>query len=336
MIDAYASARVNSGMVAAETLSIPGYDAVYRVPCAGTVAFVALHSLIRGRTFGGIRIRPYPDERAALDDALGLARAMTRKVVLTGIEGGGGKSVLMEPRADREQAVAALGEFIESLAGRYFSGPDLGFTAADGDALARTTRYVACGGLSQHTAESVLAAMCALGEPETVAVQGLGAVGLPLAERLRERGVRVIASDPRGTGAFASVADGAIYETPCDVFAPCAIGGVIDARTLPRLRCRTVCGGANNPLASDAMAGELVRRDIVYVPDFIANAGAAIHGASRAIGEQDRIPERMARVATLVREVTERARRERRSPHHVAIELADARAAELKTRSGDV
>src|SRR5262245_54481173 len=140
MIDAGLSARLNSGMATAATISIPGYDAVHRVPCAGAVAFVALHALIRGRAFGGIRIRPYPDERAALDDALGLARAMTRKVVLTGIEGGGGKTVLIEPPADRAQALAALGEFIESLAGRYFSGPDLGFTDADGAVLARHTR----------------------------------------------------------------------------------------------------------------------------------------------------------------------------------------------------
>src|SRR5262245_22551794 len=120
-------------MASMAPISVPGYDAVYRVPCAGAVAFVALHALIRDRTFGGIRIKRYPDERAALDDALGLARAMTRKVVLTGIEGGGGKSVLMEPRGDRVAALAALGDFIESLAGRYFSGPDLGFTAADGE-----------------------------------------------------------------------------------------------------------------------------------------------------------------------------------------------------------
>lgn len=306
------------------------YDAVYRVDCAGSVAFVALHALIRGRSFGGIRIWRYQDEQAALADALRLAQAMTRKVVLTGIEGGGAKAVLIEPRAERERAVEALGMFIDSLAGQYFSGPDLGFTEQDGAVLGRTTRYVACGGLSQHTADSVLAAMRAVSEPRTVAIQGLGAVGRPLAERLRELGVQVIASDPRGTLSFPAVPDDAIYDVPCDVFAPCALGGVIDAKTLPRLRCQIICGGANNPLASDAIAAELVRRGITYLPDFIANAGATIHGASRAIGEVDRIPERMQRVADLAREVTERARGEGRSPHAVAVELADARVRELR------
>lgn len=310
-------------MTNVRTLTVDGFDEVYRIECGGTVAFLALHALIAGRSFGGIRIRDYLSEEHAVEDALLLARAMSRKVVLTGIEGGGGKTVLMAPKGDRARAVEELGRFVESLRGRYHCGPDYGFTAADGDVMRANTRYFAAGEVSHVTARSVLLAMRAVIEPSVVAVQGLGAVGQPLASELARSGARVIAADIVPVVGFESVAPEAIYDVECDVFAPCALGSVLDEATIPRLRCRVVCGGANNPFATEADAERLRARGITYVPDFIANAGATIHGVSTIVGEADRIEARLDHVATLTREVVERAAREGRSPHAVAVEMAD-------------
>jgi leucine dehydrogenase len=311
-------------MSAVTRITVEGFDEVHRIECAGAVAFVALHAAIGGRAFGGIRVREYPGEREALGDALLLARAMSRKVVLTGIEGGGGKTVLIAPKRDRARALEELGRFVDSLGGRYRCGPDFGFTAADSEALRGATTYFATGDLSPYTARTVLLAMRAVVEPSVVAIQGLGAIGRPLATMLTQGGARVIGSDIAPVPGFERVAPEAIYDVACDVFAPCALGGVLDEQTIARLRCRVVCGGANNPLASEADAERLRARGITYVPDFIANSGATIHGASTMIGEVDHIEARLASVATLTREVVERAAREGRSPHAVAVEMADA------------
>ncbi len=313
-----------------DRLTIPGFDEVWRLDCAGAVAFVSLHAVLQGRAFGGVRIREYSSENDALADALALSRAMSRKVALAGIAGGGGKSVLVAPRGDRAKAVRALGEFVESLAGRYFCGPDYGFTEADGAVMKGATRFIAQEDLSDATARGVETAMRAACDPRVVVVQGLGAVGRPLAERLRASGVRVIASDVRPFEGFGRVTPEAVYDVPCDVFAPCAIGGVLDASTIPRLRCSVVCGAANNPLASEDDAERLRLRGITYVPDFIANVGATIQGASTAVGEAHLIGERLAAIGPLVRDVLARAVHEGRSPHPVAVSLADERIARLR------
>ena len=318
-----------------ERLAVPGYDAVYRLRCAGATAFIAVHAALGGRSFGGVRIRAYPAEDLALADALALAEAMTRKVVLAGIYGGGAKTVLTLPApAARADALSELGAVIESLGGRYQCGPDYGFTAADEVILRGATRHVACGGLAAATARSTLLALLAAREPRVAAIQGLGGVGRAHAEAHIARGVRVIASDPAWPSdlspAIERAAPEAIYDVPCDVFAPCAYGGVLHAATIPRLRAALVCGAANNPLASDADADLLHDRGVDYVPDVVANAGATIVGASTALGEIAQIEPRMAAIPVLVRDLLARARAERRSPHRIARDLADARIAELR------
>lgn len=313
-----------------QKLAVDGFDEVHRVECAGSVAFVAIHALLCGRSFGGVRIRAYATEDDALTDALALARAMSRKVVMAGIAGGGAKAVLMQPSGDRAAAVRQLGEFIESLGGRYLCGPDYGFTAADETVLRSATRHVASGNLAPATARSVIQAMRAVCEPRVVAVQGLGAVGLPLARTLRDAGVRVVATDLRPVEGFETVLPEAIYGVECDVFAPCATGGVLNSGTIPRLRCRVVCGAANNPLASDEDAELLLGRGIVYVPDFLANCGATIQGASTALGETHLIGKRMAAVADVTRALLREAEATRSSPHHVALAWADREIARLR------
>lgn len=321
-----------------QTLDVPGFDEVVRLECAGAPAFIALHAVLGGHAFGGIRVRAYPSDDDALADALALAQAMSRKVVLAGITGGGAKTVLTLPAPDRRaRALAELGAFIESLGGRYQCGPDYGFTAADGAELRRATRHVASGDLAAATARGALLALLALGEPRVVAVQGLGEVGRPLAEALVRRGARVIASEPRWPAdlspAIERVELDAIYDVECDVFAPCAHGGVLDARTIPRLRAAAVCGAANNPFAGDDDADRLHARRIDYVPDVIANAGATIVGASTILGEAPAIDARMAALPALAKELVARAREEGRSAHHLARELADQRIAALRASS---
>jgi len=309
-------------------LRVTAFDRVLRVALAeGGVAFVAIHRLIAGRAFGGIRLRRYASETEALADALALARAMSRKAAMAGIAGGGAKTVIMLPLADRGAALRRVGDLIERLAGQVWCGGDLGFTAADQAVLESATRYVACGNLAAATARSVEICMRALWPPTSVAIQGVGAVGLPLARSLGDAGVRVWVHDldPRRTGDFEAVSSQEIYGRACDVFAPCGAGGVIDHAAAHRLRCRLVCGGANNPLTGVDVADLLHGRGILYVPDFIANSGATIVGASRALGEVDAIEARMAALPGLVTHVMEQARHRDCSPHDVAVEMADAR-----------
>jgi len=313
-------------------ITVDGYDAVYRVECGGSIAFVALHALVRNRTFGGIRIRHYPDESAALSDALDLAKAMSRKVVMAGIEGGGAKSVLLAPaHSRRERAVSDLAAFIESLAGRYMCGGDLGFTTADEQILRAGTQYVACGDLAGWTARSVGDSIAAVTTPEVVVVQGLGAVGRPLAETLRDRGARVVAADIDTERCDGFEITNDAYGTPCDVFSPCGPGGLLDRGAIGRLSCRVICGGANNPLADVTEADHLHDRGILYVPDFVANSGATIRGAGAALGEDDQTEARMAAVGPLVEQIMAAAKDRDCSPHHVAVEMADARLARLRS-----
>jgi len=321
---------------------VPGWEQVFRVDVGGTIAFVALHAVLAGHAFGGIRIRDYAAEADALEDAKRLSQGMSRKVVLAGIDGGGGKSVILVPDDasgwDRAASVRALGAFVQSLGGRYHCGPDYGFTEADDSELRKTTEYVACAGLGDATARGVEAALRAVcPEPTRVAIQGLGAVGGPLAESLISAGVEVTAAEPRlADGSARSGSAGRIvppeeiYDVEADVFAPCAAGGVLDAATIPRLRCGLVCGAANSPFAAAGDADLLHARGIDYVPDVIANAGAAAVGASRALGQGEHADERIAGIGSMAREIVARARAEGRSPHHVAVELADARIAALR------
>ncbi|MDP6958514.1 MAG: Glu/Leu/Phe/Val dehydrogenase dimerization domain-containing protein, partial [Planctomycetota bacterium] len=295
-----------------ERIKIPGYDEVWRVDLEGTIAFVSLHAIIRNRTFGGIRIRPYPNEKAALRDAMALSLAMSRKVALTGIEGGGAKTVVMAPEKNRSEVIRKLGVFIDSLHGRYYAGADFGCTSEDISLVAQETKYVASEDLSPHTARTVLLCLEALDPPKVAAVQGLGSIGLPVAKALQEQGVRVIASDLSPVKEFEAVEPDQIYETECDLFSPCATGGVLDNESIGRLRCKVICGGANNPLASDQDAERLRERGILYIPDFISNSGATIYGASKTINEEDQIESRFQAIPSLVREIITHAREENR------------------------
>ncbi len=273
-------------------------------PATGLLGFIVIHDTTRGPGIGGCRMVRYPSTEAALGDGVQLARAMTRKCALAGLNAGGAKGVFIDHPGitDRPAMLRALGRFVESLAGRFYTSGDLGLGPADLAHVRETTRYVAvpdphaldlAGATADGVVEGIRATLAASGcgtqlNDRRVAVQGLGAMGGRVATSLAAAGAKVIACDldPARLAAFADLpgvtlteAD-AIYDAQVDVFSPCAVSGVLNLGTIARLRCRAVVGAANNQLA-DAEAGRaLFARGIRYAPDFAVNAGAVILGAT--------------------------------------------------------
>lgn len=266
-------------------------------PAAGLRAIIALHDTTLGPALGGVRLWPYAREADALRDVLRLARGMTYKAAAAGINLGGGKCVVLgDPhRRDREALFRALGRFIETLHGRYLAGIDVGTSMADMRLIEMETRHVTCvlHDPSPLTALGVYQAMRA-GAAERwgsdalagkhVAVQGVGHVGAALVGLLYAAGATATVCDVNPANAEAMlnqykvtvVEPGVIYDVPCDLFAPCATGGALNPTTIPRLQCEIVAGAANNQLATDADGWALHERGILYLPDFVANAGGLI------------------------------------------------------------
>jgi leucine dehydrogenase len=309
--------------------------------------YIALHDATLGPPTGGCRMRVYPRPEDGLLDALRLARGMTLKFAGAGLEYGGGKSVIALSRhLDGEERTATLlrfGHLLESLRGAYWTGEDLGTTPEDMAIIARASRYVhgiqrdAEGGEpvaatdpGPYTARGVLAGIRAtahhvFGSRElvgrTVLVQGVGDVGAPLVRLLADEGATVLVSDvdEARARAVARAINGAVvppeevYRTPCDLFAPCAVGAILNRRTIPELRCRGVAGAANNQLAEEAADGERLRaRGIVHAPDFLVSAGGALGLIYRARGHSEaeigeRIDEIEASVRTALAEAAARS-----------------------------
>jgi valine dehydrogenase (NAD+) len=283
---------------------------------SGMRLIVAVHSTVLGPALGGMRLKAYPGGLPeALEDVRGLARTMTLKASAAGLDLGGGKAVMLDDgRADQRLArMEAAARVIESLDGAYITAEDIGTTTADMDHIGRFTRF--CTGRSYElggrgdpspvTAETVLRATrrglaARLGSDELegrgVGVIGLGKVGGVLAARLVEAGARVVAWDldperceriAAGHGVRIARSAEALLGTELDVLAPCANGGLIDERLAGALRARVVAGAANNPLAGPHVAERLMRRGVLYVPDFLANCGGLIHVAGEWFGDDE-------------------------------------------------
>lgn len=318
---------------------------------SGLRGFLAIHDTTLGPALGGTRIWRYASEADALGDVLRLARGMTYKAALAELPAGGGKAVVLDhPELNRRQAFEDLGRLVESLRGRFFTGRDVGITDADLEAMARTTGYVACetseamGDISEHTALGVLHAMRACAEfagiaRPRVAIQGLGSVGMWLARLLAAEGSELLVADLDAARAReAEQRFGARVLPPeeilfaaCDVLAPCALGGVINRETIPRLRARIVCGSANNVLAAPEDGDELARRGILYAPDYLANAGGLIRGAEFTLfGARDSRPS-LEKIYGRMRRVIELAVARGVSTARIADELAEARLKRGKT-----
>jgi leucine dehydrogenase len=278
---------------------------------SGLRAIIAIHSTVLGPSLGGTRFYPYPGEDEALEDVLRLARGMTYKAAMAGLDLGGGKAVIIgDPSRVRSEAlVRAYARFVDSLGGRYITAEDVGTTQADMDLIRRETRHVtgvsrALGGSgdpSAATAYGVVYGMKAVArhlwgstslEGRHVVVSGVGKVGYGLVRHLVEERARVTVSDvvpaaiDRATRDFAveSVPPEKAHATDCDVFSPCAMGAVLNVDTIPELRCAAVVGSANNQLQDEACAGLLERAGVLYAPDFVVNAGGIVNIAEELIG----------------------------------------------------
>jgi leucine dehydrogenase len=291
-------------------------------PESGLRAVAVIDDLRLGPAAGGIRTRGYPSVAAAVHDAAALARAMTLKCALGGINAGGAKIVVLDHGGlDRPRAFVRLGGFIEELAGLIRTAGDLGTTAADLAAAASRTRYVHCdeGDLSASLARGLLRCVEACVQHRghrgqlSVAIQGAGQIGAAVARALHAAGVRVAVADvdraraerlvdALGDGARVVGAD-AVLAAEVDVVAPCAVGGVLDAATIESLRAWAVVPGANNVLSSPALARRMRERKILFVPDVVSSAGAVIEGVGRTVmGLADRTPliDRLGELSTTI------------------------------------
>jgi leucine dehydrogenase len=338
-----------------------GHEAVVHAHDAATglKAIIALHSTALGPAFGGCRMYPYADEGQALADVLRLSRGMTYKAAICELPYGGGKAVIIaDPGRDKTPALLhAMGRAIEGLGGRYITADDVGTTLADLAVMRATTRHTAAATASAQaplavTAYGVLMAIEAaaerlLGRSDLagleVAVQGLGNVGYPLCGYLHERGVRLVVTDvdparvARTREAFAAeaVAPDAIYDQSVDLFAPCALGAVLNGGTIPRLRAKIVCGGANNQLARAEDHALLAGRGIVFVPDYLANAGGVIDFHQEAVDDRpEAVLRAVERIRAITRDVLARARATGETPLAVADRIVRARIAAASRRPG--
>jgi leucine dehydrogenase len=288
-----------------EELLINDYEKVLKIedPTVGLTALIAIHGTMLGPALGGIRIYPYANLNDALTDVLRLSRGMTYKAALAETGLGGGKSVIIaDPKKHKtESLLEAFGKAVDSLSGQYICAEDVGCTTDDVRIIRRKTQFVvglehekSSGDPSQYTAFGTFVGMQASWKflsgtndlnGVKVAVQGLGAVGMKLAELLFWAGATVVVTDMdkdkielmKKKFGFSSVAPDAIYDVDCDIFAPCAMGGIINAKTISRLKCKVIAGCANNQLLEEADDHRLIEKGILYAPDFVINSGGLIN-----------------------------------------------------------
>jgi len=275
---------------------------------SGYRGIIAVHSTTLGPALGGTRFWSYKTDEEAIVDALRLARGMTYKNAVAGLNLGGGKSVIIgdNKTSDREMIFRAHGRFVESLGGRYITAEDVGTSTADMDFVHMETDYVTglagrSGDPSPVTAHGVFRAIQASAtdcwgsddlSAKTVALQGCGHVGYYLGKELHEAGAKLVVTDidaeraKRVVNEFGAHAVPAeeIYSIDADIFAPCALGAIINDRTIPELRVAIVAGAANNQLLEERHGDALERRGIRYTPDYVANAGGVINVYSELAG----------------------------------------------------
>jgi len=317
---------------------------------SGLRAVIAIDDTTLGPALGGIRWRHYPDLGAAAAEARRLARGMTLKNACADLPYGGAKSVIWAlpggpPPAGpvRTAQLEAFGRFVAHLGGAYVPGVDMGTSVDDLATIARVVPDVSCDRTdpSPMTALGVFAGVRAAVESgdgslvgTRVLVQGAGHVGMALCDLLAAAGCHLLVSDVDGVRARA-VADrvrGTVVDpdaatgTECDVFAPCATAGVVDGTSVDRMQCRIVAGAANDVLAEPDLAEALRRRGILYVPDFVLNAGGVVHiHALRAGWGADKLEESLLAIGDRVRRILSDADRTGRTPLAVAEELASDR-----------
>lgn len=320
--------------------------------------FIAIHSTRLGPAVGGTRMKAYPDVLSALNDAMRLAEGMTYKFATPGLPYGGGKAVIAVPSSLDAQLRPALlrryGALVHQLGGLFFTGPDLGTSTPDMDIIAETgapyifARSVTSGGSGDpgpFTARGVLAGIEVVCEHlfqdpslqgRRVLVQGAGDVGANLIQYLGDSGAEVLFTEIdeglirrfRDQLGLQYVPPGAVYATECDIFAPCALGGVLNMSTIPLLKCRAVAGSANNQLGTPDDAEGLHARKILSAPDYVVNAGGAMaiilmetQGWTRERAEQEVVES----IQRALRQIFASAEAEGIAPEAAARRIADHR-----------
>jgi len=323
---------------------------------------VAVHSRALGPAAGGCRLRRYNSWPDGLTDALRLSKAMTHKAAVAGLDFGGGKSVIAldndtELTADRRlAALEDLGELVASFEGRYLIGPDIGTGPDDMVVLRRFSPYAFClpesaggtGDSGAPTAIGILAAVRAGAQHTfgdsigwTVMISGFGSVGSAVAAGLRSQGARVLVSDVDPVRRQAATADG--YEwiepdkalsTPTDILIPAAIGGILNAATIPELTARLIVGPANNQLADESCADAIAARGITWIPDYVASAGGIVYTLTReaAGADHDEAVQRVERIGETVHRVLDIATKTGVTPHQAAQQIAIERLGEKSGR----
>jgi len=317
---------------------------------SGLRAIIAIHNTNLGPALGGCRMWPYADDEEALRDALRLARGMTYKSAITGLPYGGGKSVIIgDPKTLKSEALLrAMGRFVDSLGGRYQTAEDVGTTVADMDILRQETEYAhglsgSSGDPSPATAYGVFmgirAALYFKHERDdlrglTVAVQGLGNVGKRLCRYLADAGTRLVVADINEDAMQAAIRDfGAtpvspndIHKVEADVFAPCALGAILNDKSIPELSANIVAGSANNQLAGPQHGEALRKRGVLYAPDYVINAGGLIDiYVGEEGGNQEAVLKRTAEIYQTTLTILERAAREESATDAIADSMAEER-----------
>ena len=308
-----------------ETLATYGHEQV--VFChqkdVGLKAIIAIHNTVLGPSLGGLRMWAYKTEQEALNDVLRLSRGMTYKAAISGLNLGGGKSVIIGGPAIKSEALfRSFGRFLQGLGGRYITAEDVNTNVDDIESIYQESGYAVgihpehggSGDPSPYTALGVFHGLRAALEKtfghadwakRSFAVEGVGNVGLHLVRLLRQEKAKVFVTDIDASrveraveqcGCEAVSGEG-IYDLKVDVFAPCALGSSINPETLPRLKCRIVGGSANNQLATPECGSELERRGILYTPDYALNAGGLINVALEIEGYHRELADR--RVITI-------------------------------------
>ena len=327
-------------------------------PSVGLRAFIAIHDTTLGPAVGGVRIWPYETEEEAVMDVLRLSRAMTYKSAAAELPLGGGKALIMaDPQSDKTEALLrAFGRHVDTLKGRYVTTTDVGSSSRDLEYIALETEHVTglpismggSGDTSLLTGLGVYMGMKACAKAawgadslsgRTVALQGFGKVAYRTAEHLLKEGANLVATDiheealDKARHIGARVVDPEeIYDVRCDIFSPCALGGVLNPRTIPRLTCSVIAGGANNQLLSDDDGVDLHRRGVLYAPDYIINSGGVINIACEMNGgyNADRAKEMTERIYGTIERVLDISSRQEIPTSQAADHLAQERISSVR------
>lgn len=322
----------------------------------GLKAIIAIHDTTLGPALGGVRMWNYNCEEEALHDVLRLAKGMTYKNAVAGLNLGGGKAVIIgDPKKDKSEALfRSFGRFVETLNGRYITAEDVGTFEEDMDYIHMETEFVTgtsrkgAGDPSPVTALGIYygmkqAAKEAFGSDSlkglTIAVQGVGQVAYHLCKHLHEEGAELIVTDineeavERAVKEFAatSVKPDEIYDVDCDIFSPCALGGIINDETIPRLKAKVIAGSANNQLEKEEHGRILHEKGILYAPDYVINAGGVINVAEELAGyNRQRALNKVKSIYNILETVFEISRQKNIPTSIAANELAEKRIKSMR------